>query len=404
MGPCRRSQGIRALALAAALAAAPAFAQTSCNAANQFSFDFGTAPAQTLNYANVSNFTATNGLGGNRPFSVSFQTFDLTSSVVAGNQLPAISALINDGTPAAGNNLVIGGTFAGRSGNIGANTRVIATRFTFAQPVREFSIQTNDIDFASNQFRDWLRVTGTDGTTTFTPSIATPFGTNNGAGPKTNASSSLQLGVSTTPLTVAVTDAIGNANSGNNASTGTLTATFTQPVTTVELRYANSNQAPGGAGNTGQQAFGVEVIRFCPMPQIAITKAAAPVSTSGTDPNRFNIPGADVDYTITVTNSGGSTVDINSALIADILPANVTFFNGDIDAGTPGTQNFVFTAGTSGLTLGTGNIAYSNNGGASYAYTPAAGYDTNVNALRFSPQGTMAAASSFSIRFRTRID
>lgn len=381
----------------------PAHAQTSCSATNQLAFSFSTAAAQTLSYTGSSNFTATSSGGGSQSFTLSFATFNLSSSLVAGNQMPAINSLINDGSPTTANNLMIGGVFTGRTANIGANNRVIVTNFTFATPIREFSIQVNDIDFQSNQYRDWLSITGSNGASTYTPTITTPFGTNNGAGPKTNASSTLQLGASTTPLTVAVNEGIGNALSGNTANNGTLTASFVEPVTTISLRYGNSNQSPGG-GTTGQQAFGVQSIRFCPMPSISVAKSSAPVVTLGTDPNRFNIPGADVDYTITVTNSGGSTVDINSTLIADVLPASVTFFNGDIDSGTAGTQNFVFTPGTSGLTMPGSAIAFSNNGGSTYTYTPSVGYDTNVNALRFSPQGTMAANSSFSIRFRTRID
>ena len=58
---------------------------------------------------------------------------------------------------------------------------------------------------------------------------------------------------------------------------------------------------------------------------------------------------------------------------------------------------------TSGLTFAAANLTYSNNGGTSYVYTPAAGYDTAVNAVRFAPQGTMAANSSFSIQFRVKI-
>ena len=121
-----------------------------------------------------------------------------------------------------------------------------------------------------------------------------------------------------------------------------------------------------------------------------------------TDPNRFAIPGADIDYTLTVANSGGSVVDAASGMIADTLPANVTFFNGDIDTVTPGIQNFVFAGGTSGLTLGAANITYLNAGGT--PITPAAGYDPLVRTLRYQPQGTMAANSSYSVRLRTRVN
>jgi hypothetical protein len=81
----------------------------------------------------------------------------------------------------------------------------------------------------------------------------------------------------------------------------------------------------------------------------------------------------------------------------------VTFYNGDIDGTGPLTTNFEFIPGSSGLTFSSANLAFSNNAGSTYAYTPVAGYDAAVNAIRFNPQGVMAANSSFTIRFRTRI-
>ena len=355
-----------------------------------------------MSYASTLNYTATNGAAQSQAFSIAFQTFNLSSSIINGNQMPAITNLINDGNPTTGRNLMIGGTFAGRAASITANSNVIVTTFSFPTPVREFSVQVNDIDFSSNQYRDWMHIVGANGASTYTGVISTPQGSNNGAGPKTATGSTIQLGASTTPLTVGVNEGIGNATAPNTNDSGTMTAVFAQPVTSVTLRYGNSSQSAGGA-TTGQQAYGIQRIAFCPMPVLAITKTSAPVATAGTDPNRFAIPGADIDYTITVTNSGASTIDLASQFIADVLPASVEFFNGDIDAGTAGTQNFVFTANTSGLTLAAGNISYSNNGGVSYTYTPAAGYDPAATALRFNPQGAMAANSSFSVRFRTRI-
>lgn len=391
---------LRLLAAAVLCAGASATAQTSCTAANRFSFSFANQTAATLNYANSYNYNAANGSGQTRPFTLSFATFNLTSSLVATTQMPAINALINDGNPATGNNLMIGGVFALRTTNITANANVIVTNFTFATPVREFSMQVNDIDFATAQYRDWIHISGSNGGNVYSPSITTTFGNNNGAGPKTATNSTVQLGASTTPLVVGVNEGIGNATSGNNANNGTITLSFAQPVTGISLRYGNANQVTGG-GVIGQQAFGVQSFSFCPMPTITVAKSSAPVATTGI--NRFAIPASDVDYTITVTNSGGSTVDIDSATIADILPANVTFFNGDIDAVTAGTQNVVLVPNSSGVTLAAGNVQYSNNGGSTYVYTPAAGYDAAVNALRFSVQGTMAANSSFSLRFRTRV-
>jgi uncharacterized repeat protein (TIGR01451 family) len=130
---------------------------------------------------------------------------------------------------------------------------------------------------------------------------------------------------------------------------------------------------------------------------------AAPFITAATDPARFNAPGSDVIYSLTLTNSNSSPIDLNQVIVTDPLPAQVSFLNGDIDGGGPLTTNFEFVPGTSGLTFAAANLSYSNNGGTSYAYTPAAGYDPLVTAIRLNPQGTMAANSSFTLRFRARI-
>ena len=135
------------------------------------------------------------------------------------------------------------------------------------------------------------------------------------------------------------------------------------------------------------------------MPQITVAKTSAPIAGAF---GAYNLPGNDVMYTLTVTNSGGSPVDASSIVLADVLPAGVTFRNTVLDApsGTP----FSINPGSSGVSLSSGSPAYSNNGGSTYAYTPAAGYDANVKAVRVTPTGTMAANSSFSISFVARIN
>ncbi len=390
------------LAAAAALCAGAtsASAQTSCTAANQFVYDFATQPATQLAYASTYNWTATNSLGATQAFSVGFFTNGVTNSVVGGFQMPRISTMVNDGNPATANNLAIGGTFGARTTSITSAVNVIRVTFTFPVPVREIAFQVNDIDYAANQYRDWFDIRGANGASTYTAAMTTPFGNNNTGGTATATNSTVQLGASTTPLTVGVNEALGNAVSGNAANNGTVTAVFAQPVRTVTLSYGNSNQSPGGT-TTGQQAYGIQSLRFCPMPSVAVVKTSTPVATSGID--RFNLPGAFVDYSIQVTNSGGSTVDGSSTIVTDLLPAGVTFFNGDIDPGTAGVQPFVFTPGTSGLTLPAAGAAYSSNAGVTYAYTPAAGPDLAVNGVRYQPVGTMAANSSFTVRFRVAV-
>lgn len=378
----------------------PAYAV--CPVANQFNFTFATAAAATLSYAGNSNFTATNGLGQSQPINVSFISNGTASTVVGGQQMPAITTLINDGGT-VNRNLVIGAVFTGRTADVSVNNRIVAAVFTFATPIRDFSVQVNDVDFTVNQFRDWLQVTGINGPTSFVPSLTTPFGQSNAVGgTRTNASSSQALGATTTPVTINSSQSVGTGASGNNANTGTVTASFVQPVTRVEVRYGNFPLQAGETA-TGQQAIGIQAISFCPMPSLSLTKTSASFATGVTDPNRFNIPGSDIVYSLTITNANTSPVDLNQTVLTDPLPTQLTFFNGDIDGGGPLATNFEFIPGASGLTLSAANLAYSNNSGASFTYTPVAGYDPVVSAIRINPQGTLAANSSFTVRFRTRI-
>ncbi len=376
-------------------------AHASCPTANQYSFSFASQAAATLNYANSYTYTATSTALGSQTFTVAWTTNGLSSSVAGGQQMPAISSLITDGT--AARNLVVGGVFTGRTADVAGNSRVVVTRFTFAAPIRDFTIQLNDIDFSANQFRDWLQVNGVTGATSYDPPLSTPFGTNNTAsGPHSNASSSQLLGAVSSPLSLTVRQSGGTGSSGNNATTGTISASFAQPVSQVEVRYGNY-PFTAGENSTGQQAIGIQAISYCPMPSLSVVKSSAPYATVATDPNRFAIPGADILYTLTVSNSNSSPVDAGSVILTDPLPSTLEFYNGDIDDGGPLATNFEFVAGTSGLTFSASNLAYSNTNGASYAYSPAVGYDAAVNAIRLSPQGTMAPNSSFSIRFRARV-
>ncbi len=371
--------------------------QAACPAANEYRFLFNSQAAATLDYGTSYTYTATNTLAQNLNFTVGFLTNGLNSSVVAGAQMPAISTLINN--DGASRFLIIGGIFAGRTPDVSANTRVVVTRFTFPVPVRDVTITTSDVDFTTNQFRDWYMAVGRNGASSYVPTLVTPFGQANNTGPFTNASSSLTLGPVATPLAVTAAQGVGTGASPNTNNTGDITLSFAQPVTSVEVRYGNYPLQSGETA-TGQQGIGIRGISFCPMPVVSLAKTSAPVALIGD--NRFNIPGADVDYTISIANSGGSPVDLDTTSISDPLPAGVTFFNGDIDIVTPGTQNFVFTPGLSGLTLGAGNITYFNSANA--PITPAAGYDPAVRSVRWVPQGTMAANSSATIRFRTRIN
>lgn len=131
-------------------------------------------------------------------------------------------------------------------------------------------------------------------------------------------------------------------------------------------------------------------------------------------PAQYALPGADMIYTIAVSNTGLGSVDTDTVFLVDSLPAEVTFYNGDMDDGGGLTTDPVAFAQTgSGLTLTyASDVAYSNAVAkpASFAactYTPAAGYDANVRHICFNPKGEFLAGSpdpEFTLSFRVRIN
>jgi uncharacterized repeat protein (TIGR01451 family) len=386
---------------------APVLAQTTCSASEQFTLNW-TNQTQGAQGTGSKSYTASDGLGHNETATFSYS--GATSAFVGINfgapigtvTTPYIGVINVGGVGATDSTLTLGTIFGAYETNIDSGSNHVAVNMSFSKPIREIRFTLLDIDYTANQFRDWIKVTGNNGTVT--PALSSPYGgRNNSTNPGQTAPSTTLIG----PYTASVpnfgsAEVVGNTgNSTNVQDLGNISAQFATPVTQVTIRYANGPAAYIG-GTPGQQAIAIHNLYFCTMPQITVTKTSATVATTGI--NKFSIPGSDVDYTITVTNTGGSPVDINATLIADLLPSNVTFFNGDIDTATAGTQNFIFNPGTSGLTLAAGNITYSSTGSAPYSYTPVAGYDALVKGLRFQPAGTMAANSSFSVIVRTRVN
>lgn len=117
------------------------------------------------------------------------------------------------------------------------------------------------------------------------------------------------------------------------------------------------------------------------------------------------IPGAIVEYAITVRNVGAGQVDASSIVILDIMPPEMAFAV---------TSPITFTNGATPSGLNAFNqttmVRYSSAPGgiAPHTYTPVGTFDANVRGIRIAPTGTMAAAGattqpSFTIRFRARV-
>ncbi|WP_379923284.1 CshA/CshB family fibrillar adhesin-related protein [Erythrobacter sp. R86502] len=117
------------------------------------------------------------------------------------------------------------------------------------------------------------------------------------------------------------------------------------------------------------------------------------------------VPGAIIEYAISVRNVGARRVDSSSIVIVDVMPANMAFATG-----TPVT--FTNGANPSGLNAFNPStmVRFSSaaNGTDPYTYSPVGTFDANVRGIRIAPTGTMSAASStaqpsFTIRFRAQV-
>ena len=142
--------------------------------------------------------------------------------------------------------------------------------------------------------------------------------------------------------------------------------------------------------------MGINSITITALP--AVPNVGLAKSVSPTAPSQL-IPGADLTYTIVFTNSGGGPA--SSFVVTDPIPANTDFKVGSASS----------SLGTTGLTV---TIAYSNNGGSTYSYTPASGgggaasgYDRNVTNVRWTFTGNLSQTApnntgnvSFAVKIR----
>jgi uncharacterized repeat protein (TIGR01451 family) len=120
------------------------------------------------------------------------------------------------------------------------------------------------------------------------------------------------------------------------------------------------------------------------------------------------IPGAFMQYRVTVSNETDGVIDSDTIVVSDVLPPEVSAFVGaDPVSVTQGTVS-------SGLTVGSSDVGWSiqPGGGAPFTYVPtpdATGCDPAVTGIRIQTRGSMAAGSSanpssvtFSFRVRVR--
>lgn len=141
-----------------------------------------------------------------------------------------------------------------------------------------------------------------------------------------------------------------------------------------------------------------------------VSKSSTVLNVSGL--GQFAIPGNDVVYTISVTNTGAAPSSADSTFVLDSLPPEVVFFNGDLDDTGPATGAVYFTQNGAGLSFSNAtDLKFSDSVSppavfSSCTYIPAAGYDPLVRHVCLNPKGEMASgnpAPSFNLQLRVRI-
>jgi uncharacterized repeat protein (TIGR01451 family) len=192
--------------------------------------------------------------------------------------------------------------------NMTSQAGMVTTTVTLPSGVEGAQFRLFDVDFGNNQFADRATVTGTFGGAPVTPVL-------------TNGIANYVIGNS----------AFGDATSADTSANGTVVVTFSDPVDTIIIEYGNHALAPN---NPGQQAIAIHDFTLCrPVANLAVTKISSVVSdpvNGVTDPKA--IPGAVVQYCITITNPDSGTA--RGIAIADALPPATSFVSGSIRSGS----------------------------------------------------------------------
>ena len=129
----------------------------------------------------------------------------------------------------------------------------------------------------------------------------------------------------------------------------------------------------------------------------------------------LTIPGAIVDYSVTVTGPGEGGTAATSFAITDVVPAHLSLYVGDLEQSGAGPA--AFKDNDSGLIFsfdGLGStqdsVEFSSDGGKTFDYVPVAdsdGFDANVTHIKLRPRGALLPTNinseRFSLRYRMKV-
>jgi uncharacterized repeat protein (TIGR01451 family) len=215
------------------------------------------------------------------------------------------------------------------------------------------------------------------------------------------------------------TNVADNEAGDTNAAVGTIGLSFAIPTnTTVGQIFARfrwstqSNLDPTTlVGRDGE----VEDYRVTVLGAPVLTTSKTSIVYTSTSPDGFNVPGNDVIYTITLSNTGSAATDSGSVVLIDSIPTQVEVFVGDYDGAGPATGTALFTQSNGaaltynqGTDLRFSNLAAAPAGFAACAYTPTVmgAYDPTIRHICINPKQSLSFGSpapTITIQFRGRI-
>jgi uncharacterized repeat protein (TIGR01451 family) len=147
--------------------------------------------------------------------------------------------------------------------------------------------------------------------------------------------------------------------------------------------------------NAGTGSSANDTLYVAAQPILVIVKTSDVASAS---------PGANINYTLTVTNAGDGVA--KTVIVTDLLSVYSGFGLDTFGAGIP----FDIVQGSPSSTLTLGTPVYSNTGAPPYLYSPVsggggmpAGFDGNVTNFYLPLTGNMPAGSSFELNYQVKV-
>jgi len=324
------------------------------------SYTLGTLGSASFALTNPGTWLNNAGLGGQSPN---------LQNVVTGGLLPAQQSLIQ---------LV----------NLPSQSSVVTTTITLPRVMAGAQFTIFDVDFGANQFADKITIRGSLRGSAVMPVV-------------TNGVANYVIG----------NTAYGDLASGNTSGDANITVTFVSAIDTIVIEYGNHSLAPA---DPGQQAVSLHDITFCsPYTALSVTKTSAVISNpvEGTT-NAKAIPGAVIEYIISVSNTGDSSADAGTVIVRDNTPTDAKMCL--TNYGAAGPIQFADGSPATGLSYTFGSLSatsdsleFSMDGGSNWNYIPTAdsdGCDQAITNFRIALGGVFAPSTNFTLRTRFLVE